>query len=100
MTTTRTAQQIRKEINELLATEVCVGHNEGTYSALEAGRKCGSGDPRFANRHEYETVSGEKRSTGPSPERAPGYMRYGGKARLAEYRQQLTALRAELKTAR
>ena len=100
MSKTRTAQQIQKEINELLATEVCVGHNEGTYSAVEAGRKCGSGDPQFANRHEYETVGGEKRSTGPTAARMPGHMRYGGKARLAEYRQQLAALRAELKFAR
>jgi hypothetical protein len=99
MSKTRTAE-IQTEINELMSVEVCVGHNEGTYGGVEAARKCGSGDPQFASRNEYETVGGEKRSTGPSADRMPGYMQYGGKARLAEYRQQLAALRAELKSAR
>lgn len=98
--TTRTREEIRTEIAELLTIEVCVGHNEGTYGAAEACRKCGSGDPRFANRHEYETVGGEKRSTGPDLDQMPGRMLYGGKARLAEYRQQLASLRAELRSAR
>lgn len=99
-TKTRTAADIQNEINELIAVEVCVGHNEGTYGGVEAARKCGSGDPQFANRHEYETVGGAKRSTGPSGDRMPGQMRYGGKARLAEYRQQLASLRSELRSAR
>ena len=100
MSKTRTAAEIQNEINELISVEVCVGHNEGTYGAVEAARKCGSGDTKFANRNEYETVGGEKRSTGPSPDRMPGHMQYGGRTRLAEYRQQLAALRAELRYAR
>lgn len=106
MMTTRTADEIRNEIAEMLAVEVCVGHNEGTYGAVEACRKCGCGDPWFANRHEYETVGGDKRSTGPDREvgaswrHMPGRMQYGGRARLAEYRKQLADLRAELRSAR
>ena len=97
---TRTTTKIQAEITELLNAEVLIGHNQGTYSASEACRKCGSGDPRFADRNEYETVGGEKRSTGPSHDRMPGRMQYAGRATLAEYRQQLASLRAEMKYAR
>ena len=100
MTKTRTAAEIQAEINNLLKLEVCVGHNEGTFSAEDAHRKVGTGDPSFATRNEYETVGGEKRSTGPSVEKIPGYMQYGGRERLAQHRRELADLYAELKTAK
>lgn len=93
----RTKETIQKEINELLAVEVCVETNDGTYGAAEACRCVGTGDPAFATRNVYETVGGKTRYTGPREDRAPGRMRAGGRAVLADYRRQLADLRAELK---
>jgi len=100
MAKTRSVEEIQSQINTLRKIEVCVGHNEGTFSAVEACRKVGTGDPSFATRHEYETVDGDKRSTGPSIETMPGRMQYAGRETLAEYRRELQSLYAELRNAK
>ena len=70
--TTATKDSIQAEINSLLRVEHLVETNEGTYSAIEARRKVGVGDPEFATRKVYETVGGSRRSTGPDEDGAPG----------------------------
>ena len=99
-TTTRTKAEILREIDNLLKIEVHVETNQGTYGAAEAVRKVRTGDPAYANREVYETVGGTRRETGPGEDRAPGYMRRIGYTSLSEYRQQVAALRAELKHAK
>lgn len=102
MTTTQANDQaaIRKQINELLSIEICVETNDGTFSAAEACRCVGTGDPAFATRNVYETVGGKMRSTGPSEDSAPGRMRPSKIAResLADYRRQVSDLRAKIKS--
>lgn len=97
MTTTE-RERIQDEIDALTQIEVHVRTNQGTYGAVDACRLCGTGDPRFANREEYETVGGLKRTTGPDEQHAPGRMRDIGSATLAHYRHRVAALREKLRT--
>lgn len=83
------------EIRAIEATEYCVETNAGTYGAAEAGRKCGCGDPMFADRAVYETPLGVRRESGPSEDRAPGRMLVRRDA-LNAARKRLCALRAML----
>lgn len=98
--TKRTKSEIGEEIANLLKIEVHIETNQGTYGPTEACRKVGTGDPAFANREVYETVGGVRRERGPDEADAPGRMRTINRDRLAEYRKQVAALRAELKNAR
>ena len=94
--TTMTIMDLRREIAALEAVEVHVSTNQGTYGALEACRKIGSGDPRFANREVYETVGGARRETGPDEDCAPGRMRQINRQLLAGKRAELSQLRSRL----
>lgn len=68
--------QINKQADELAASEVLTETNSGTYSAAEACRSCGSGDPRFADYRIYTRVGdGHERREGCSADDAPGYAR-------------------------
>ena len=98
--TTRTKDEIRAEIDNLMKIEVHVDTNQGTYGATEAVRKGGCGDPRFADREVYETVGGDKRETGPDADHASGRMRPIGSKTLSDYRKQVAALRAEMRKAK
>jgi hypothetical protein len=98
MTTTKA--QLQAEIDTLLRIDVHVRTNQGTYGASEAARKVGSGDPRFANREEYETVAGSKRASGPDEDDAPGRMRDIGSRTLIEYRAKVAALRQQMRAAK
>jgi len=102
MLTTKTtnAARIDSEIRRIEAVEVHVATNDGTYGAVEAGRCCGSGDPRFATRDMYETVAGATRETGPTAARMPGRLRWIGSEQLRDLRKQVGALRRSLRGAR
>lgn len=92
--------ELESEISRLEAAEVAVEHNEGTYSALEAARKIGTGDPAFANYTIYVRVGdGRRRVVGCDPEKAPGYARRAGYETLAEERRRLAELRRQLREA-
>lgn len=86
------------EIRELESREYLVATNQGTYSAQEACRKVGTGDPAFADRNVYETVGGKKRTTGPDHDDAPGRMREfpGNRQDMGADRKRLAELRKEL----
>ena len=99
-TTTTNAARIASEIHRLEAVEVHVATNDGTYGALEAGRCCGSGDPRFATRDMYETVGGGTRQTGPDYADMPGRLRWIGQEELRDLRKQVGELRRSLRGAR
>lgn len=98
MTATKSKSDLIAEAKAMEAVEHCVGHNEGTYGAMECCRKTGSGDHRYGNRHEYETVGGAKRATGPDKADMPGRMRYyrdalnADRKRLAEIRRQISSM--------
>jgi len=90
------AIEIEDEIASIEATEVLVASNAGTYSALEAHRAVGTGDPTFASRRVYERVGdGRVRVLGPDLDEAPGRVRHM-RAAIATARARLNALRAEL----
>jgi polyhydroxyalkanoate synthesis regulator phasin len=91
---------LEKEIKSLNAKEHLIATNEGTYSAVEAGRKCGTGDPAFANRHEYETVGGDTRSTGPDKADMPGRLRRMDTTELQEDRRRVKELRSQVSNLR
>lgn len=95
-----TVEDCQDAIRNLERTELHVETNQGTYGAQEACRKVGSGDTRFANREVYETVGGVRRETGPSEDRAPGYMRRINADQMRDYRAQLAAWRRALSDAR
>lgn len=97
MTKKDRADSIRREIVDIERVEVHVETNQGTYSGADAVRKCGTGDPAYANREVYETVGGSVRTTGPSEDCAPGYMRDCGRSRLSALRRRVAALRAALR---
>lgn len=98
MNATKTGREvILAEIEAVQKIEHHVETNEGTYGAVEACRKVGSGDPAFANRQVYETVAGERRATGPDEEDAPGRMRQLNRDSLAADRRRVADLRAELR---
>lgn len=88
-------EALTREIAILAAKEYCVAHNEGTYGGAEAIRKCGTAEPYFANRHEYETVGGAKRATGPEGDRMPGRLQRCRPEGLAADRATLAGLRKE-----
>lgn len=84
----------------LLSNEwVLVATNSGTYGAAEAARKCGTGDPRFADHRIYERVGGGKRHEGMDLDRMPGRLRSVGREALKAKRQQLQQLIAERRSA-
>lgn len=86
----------RRAIAALERVEYMTATNQGTYGAVEACRKVGCGDPAFANRNEYETVGGSKRSEGPDLDDAPGYMRQMNREALSTDRTRLVRMRKEL----
>lgn len=68
--------------------------NEGTYSASDACRATGSGDPKNNDWRRYERVGdGRIRHVGCGLDRAPGYPRWVGTEVLARKRRELRALR-------
>lgn len=83
------------ELAGLLAAEVLVETNSGTYSAREAAAAVGTGDPRFADRNVYSRVDGTMRATGPDEAVAPGRMRqlHGAKDELRSLRTRVARLR-------
>lgn len=85
--------ELETEISELRQREYLVATNQGTYSANEAQRATGTGDPRHNDRNEYETVGGVTRSTG--PDNHPGRMRRFGE-QLRHDRAALRGLQREL----
>lgn len=95
-----TVADMEAELRAILACEVHVQTNQGTYGADEACRKVGSGDPAFANREVYETVGGKFRSTGPMPDDAPGRMRHINASEMAEKRARCAELRRMIREAK
>lgn len=93
MTTTR--DSIQAEIDALRRVEYLVETNDGTFGGAEAFRKVGTGDPAFATRNVYESIGGTRRATGPSEDRAPGYMRSLNRRALAADRKRLADLERE-----
>lgn len=89
----RYTHEIYDEIEALERIEVHIATNQGTYGATEAGRKCGTGDPRFANREIYETVGGKRRETGPDAEDMPGRLRWINQEQMSRLRSELADLR-------
>lgn len=85
---------LRAEARELAAREYLVATNQGTYSAQEACRKIGTGDPRHADRDVFETVGGGSRVTGPAEgSDLPGYMRGVSTDNLKADRKRLAEIR-------
>lgn len=97
--TTQTIDSLKTRIAELEAVEFAVETNSGTYSSVEAARKCGTGDPRHADYTVYETVCGKRRRVGCDTDRAPGYARHL-KTSLSTKREELAALKRELSVTR
>jgi hypothetical protein len=95
-----TQREIESKIAKLEAVEVVVATNSGTYSAAEAARATGSGDPAHNDWVVYETVGGRRRSVGCQPDRAPGWSRYLGAAELRAKRAEVAALRSQLQRLR
>lgn len=90
---------LKKQADELSAMQILVETNEGTYGAEEARRKCGSGDPQFADYRIYECVgTGERRREGCDSERAPGNARFLNRQQLADAQSRLAKLRDEIKS--
>ncbi len=104
MTTKTKASQIAKletEAKEIAATVIMVATNEGTYSAIEAQRAIGTGDPAYADRKVYERIGdGVISSTGPSEDDAPGRMRQINSEAVNQLRAKLRSLREQIKAAR
>ena len=90
-------EQIEAEIRDLARVEFLIETNSGTFGAAEACRKIGTGDPAFATRNVYETVGGNKRSTGPDEDDAPGRMRRINADSMSEYRGRLDRLKKLLR---
>lgn len=95
-----TIDEIHERIHALEGQWVHVETNQGTYGAHEACRKCGCGDPHFANREVYMKADGETYETGPGDGRYPGYMRKIGYESLREVREELKGLRTRLRELR
>ena len=81
---------------ETLKAPAWIATNQGTYGAEEACRKCGSGDPQFANREVYENLDGTQYATGPDEEDAPGYMHPRSHIPAHVRREKIAALEAQI----
>lgn len=64
----------KDEINAILNQELLIGSNAGTFGAEECCRKVGTGESKYGERREYETVGGNRRVEGCDRERMPGRM--------------------------
>lgn len=84
------AEKRKNERDALWNEEFIVETNSGTFSAQDAVRTVGTGDPQHAEYRIYERVGdGRQRREGRDPHRAPGYAR--------RFSRELTAARHRLK---
>ena len=90
---TMTTQTTLAQIRELASITYMVATNEGTYGPMEAQRRVGSADPRYADRCEYETVGGERHASGCDLDQMPGTLRRLDRSGLIADRQRLGDLR-------
>ena len=88
---------IRKQADELAASEVLVETNEGTYGPTECRRAVGCGDPQFGNYRVYAQIqNGRRRHEGCDKASAPGYARHF-LDELGERQAELRELRKKLR---
>jgi hypothetical protein len=101
MTTTTINTDLTKAAAALAAREVLTQTNSGTYSAIEAQRAIGTGDPQHADCRVYERVGdGRRRVEGCHPDRAPGRVRHIGAAELSDAKKELAELRKQIAAGR
>ena len=93
MATTTDRKALLAEMTTLMATEIMVETNEGTYGPQEARMATGSGEPKHNDYRVYERVGGGRRTEGCDPNIAPGRGRSINRDDLAAKRARLAELR-------
>jgi hypothetical protein len=88
---TQIVARIENRIAELRA-DVMIETNEGTFSAQEALKKVGTGDPKFANYRIMESLDGGRRTIGCDPSKAPGRAIRGNVLSASDRRKEISRL--------